>query len=56
MEKPRDDSTSGAKTSQDTSSETGDVPARPVYSKPVIRAYNQIVQVKPYGPSEKEAG
>jgi len=31
-------------------------PSQPSYSKPTIRKYNQIVQVKPYGPSEKEAG
>jgi hypothetical protein len=31
-------------------------PARPVYRKPVIRKYDQIEQVKPYGPSEKQAG
>ena len=30
--------------------------AQPSYSKPTIRKYNQIVQVKPYGPSEREAG
>lgn len=48
-------STPGAKT-LDISSNTTDVPARPAYNKPVIRKYNQIVQVKPYGPSEKEAG
>ncbi len=30
--------------------------SQPSYSKPTIRKYNQIVQVKPYGPSEKEAG
>jgi len=29
---------------------------RPVYQKPVIRRYDQIEQVKPYGPSELEAG
>jgi hypothetical protein len=28
----------------------------PVYEKPVIRKYDQIDQVKPYGPSELEAG
>lgn len=28
----------------------------PVYRKPVIRRYDQIEQVKPYGPSELEAG
>lgn len=43
-----------AKTSQDSSGNTA--PAQPTYHKPVIRKYNQIVQVKPYGPSEKEAG
>jgi hypothetical protein len=30
--------------------------ARPVYRKPVLRRYDQIEQVKPYGPSELEAG
>jgi hypothetical protein len=30
--------------------------AHPVYEKPVIRKYDQIDQVKPYGPSELEAG
>jgi len=30
--------------------------ARPVYKKPVLRRYDQIEQVKPYGPSELEAG
>jgi hypothetical protein len=28
----------------------------PQYKKPVVRRYDQIEQVKPYGPSEKEAG
>ena len=28
----------------------------PVYQKPVLRKYDQIEQVKPYGPSELEAG
>jgi hypothetical protein len=28
----------------------------PVYEKPVLRKYDQIEQVKPYGPSELEAG
>lgn len=27
-------------------------PAKPVYQKPVLRRYDQIDQVKPYGPSE----
>lgn len=30
--------------------------ARPAYKKPVLRRYDQIEQVKPYGPSELEAG
>ncbi len=30
--------------------------APPVYQKPVLRKYDQIEQVKPYGPSELEAG
>ncbi|BCM93394.1 hypothetical protein IAD21_05285 [Abditibacteriota bacterium] len=29
---------------------TGD--GKPVYQKPVLRRYDQIDQVKPYGPSE----
>ena len=29
-----------------------DAPARPVYQKPTLRRYDQIDQVKPYGPSE----
>jgi hypothetical protein len=29
---------------------------RPAYKKPVLRRYDQIEQVKPYGPSELEAG
>ena len=28
----------------------------PVYSKPKLRRYDQIEQVKPYGPSERKAG
>jgi hypothetical protein len=30
--------------------------ATPIYQKPVLRKYDQIEQVKPYGPSELEAG
>jgi hypothetical protein len=30
--------------------------AVPVYQKPVLRKYDQIEQVKPYGPSELETG
>lgn len=30
--------------------------AAPIYQKPVLRKYDQIEQVKPYGPSELEAG
>lgn len=42
----------------DKASGTGaaQTPLRPTYRKPVIRKYDQIEQVKPYGPSEKEAG
>ncbi len=50
MDKSPDDSKAAKAT------ESADSAARPAYSKPVIRKYNQIVQVKPYGPSEKEAG
>jgi len=28
----------------------------PQYKKPAVRRYDQIEQVKPYGPSEMEAG
>jgi hypothetical protein len=28
----------------------------PKYSKPKLRRYDQIEQVKPYGPSERRAG
>lgn len=28
----------------------------PEYSKPKLRRYDQIEQVKPYGPSERKAG
>jgi hypothetical protein len=28
----------------------------PIYQKPILRKYDQIEQVKPYGPSELEAG
>lgn len=31
-------------------------PTERTYSKPIIRRYDQIEQVKPYGPSELEAG
>ncbi len=30
--------------------------AHPIYRKPVLRKYDQIEQVKPYGPSEMESG
>jgi len=55
MEKPTA-SPPGVNTSHDSTGNIGEAPARPTYNKPVIRKYNQIVQVKPYGPSEKEAG
>jgi hypothetical protein len=29
---------------------------KPVYTKPKLRRYDQIEQVKPYGPSERKAG
>ena len=34
---------------------SGSAPA-PSYKKPKVRRYDQIEQVKPYGPSEMEAG
>ncbi len=36
---------------QDTSV-TSSNSTKPVYQKPVLRRYDQIEQVKPYGPSE----
>jgi hypothetical protein len=38
------------------SSNDAEATVPPVYEKPVIRKYDQIDQVKPYGPSELEAG
>ena len=37
-----------------TTQEAQETPA--VYQKPILRKYDQIEQVKPYGPSELEAG
>ena len=35
---------------------TNDDQETPIYQKPILRKYDQIEQVKPYGPSELEAG
>lgn len=37
-------------------SEPVEVKPTPPYSKPKLRRYDQIEQVKPYGPSERKAG
>ena len=42
-----------AGTSTDSRSHVGEPP---VYKKPRLRRYDQIEQVKPYGPSERKAG
>ena len=34
----------------------GEPATPPIYRKPSVRRYDQIEQVKPYGPSEMEAG
>jgi hypothetical protein len=37
---------------EEASSGRGQSPEKPVYEKPRLRRYDQIDQVKPYGPSE----
>ena len=54
MENTRHDSESPSERNRATSQT--DATAHPVYEKPFIRKYDQIDQVKPYGPSELEAG
>jgi hypothetical protein len=49
-------SNAGAPRPEPAGNEPASPQGQPVYSKPMIRKYNQIVQVKPYGPSEREAG
>jgi hypothetical protein len=51
---PETESTAGQRQQEATSDAEASTP--PVYEKPVIRKYDQIDQVKPYGPSELEAG
>ena len=41
-----------AQAPQQASSGRGQNPEKPVYEKPRLRRYDQIDQVKPYGPSE----
>jgi hypothetical protein len=59
---PSNDAGAGDRTSPatpNTPNTTSDGQARgstPAYRKPVFRRYDQIEQVKPYGPSEMEAG
>ncbi len=40
----------------ETQGETQHKDRVPVYRKPTLRRYDQIEQVKPYGPSERKAG
>ena len=40
----------------DTPGRKGGPDETPIYQKPILRKYDQIEQVKPYGPSELEAG
>lgn len=37
-------------------SQATEVESTPAYSKPKLRRYDQIEQVKPYGPSERKTG
>jgi hypothetical protein len=48
----------GAGNREETGTATGPEAEEPaaVYQKPILRKYDQIEQVKPYGPSELEAG
>ena len=43
------------RTADEATSEQTDSPP-PVYRKPTLRRYDQIEQVRPYGPSERRAG
>jgi len=47
---------SDTKSATDHSASQAEQTIAPVYQKPVLRRYDQIGQVKPYGPSELEAG
>jgi hypothetical protein len=40
----------------ETAATKDDQEENPIYEKPILRKYDQIDQVKPYGPSELEAG
>ena len=40
----------------DKKPEVSEAKSPPAYSKPKLRRYDQIDQVKPYGPSERKAG
>lgn len=41
---------------EDKKSGSADDKSPQVYTKPKLRRYDQIEQVKPYGPSERKAG
>jgi len=45
-----------AQNNHDTAATDNDEGETPIYQKPILRKYDQIEQVKPYGPSEREAG
>ena len=40
----------------ESNSKPAETKSPPVYRKPKLRRYDQIEQVKPYGPSERKAG
>jgi hypothetical protein len=52
MKDKRDETEDVTKSSASQAKQIG----APVYQKPVLRRYDQIGQVKPYGPSELESG
>lgn len=47
-----EDNEKRSKASQEAASGPRQSPDRPVYEKPRLHRYDQIDQVKPYGPSE----
>jgi hypothetical protein len=50
-----DQESSQAPQQPEETSNTSDLLTPPAYKKPILRKYDQIEQVKPYGPSEMEA-
>jgi hypothetical protein len=45
-----------AEPGEDQADATAPAEAPPVYRKPTLRRYDLIEQVRPYGPSERQAG